>query len=402
MGLKVNNIDVTSINFNGTAINELQLNGTSIWSEETPIEYIFHNSGLTFENGIVKGTQYSPVMLPAQTFQPGNNTWEIGLKFKTGYDVATNQRLFAFQKDYGTNNRYGINASVYQARIGFGVSTDGSSWMSGTETSYTVEANTDYFLKISWDGTAYKATISKNGGAFQEILNIQSSTPIYNSIWAHYIGAWSTDDSHQPFYGEIDLNESYYTIGSSTTKPLNYLLISSYSGGVTVLEDEIMFSGNGAYAELKEPFRPGNNPWEIKMKFVNGSTSSQNQILFRSQQSGTSAGRYGLAICIPGGTQKLAFNFSLDGSSWWNNTVVDDYTLVADTMYWLREWWDGSAYQAEISTDGTNYQKILNIPGTTPIYNQANMTYIGGGNESGIMYNWYGKIYLKETYFNIG
>ena len=405
MGLQVNGENVSVVRFNGTDLKELQLNGETVWTSQPPsIEYNFYNNGQTLQDGIVSGLNYAPVMLPAYTFQPGNNTWEIGLKFRTSDNVSTRQFLYAFQKDYGTNNRYGVTASINSGKFEFGLSTDGSTWMSGVGTvnSFTVQPETDYFLKEWWDGTSYKITVSENEGEPQELINVQNSTPIYNSLHAHYIGARNILNANDPFLGEIDVNQSYYKIADKLQKPLNYILVSSYNSGRDVLYEGVMqYQSSISYATLKQPFQPGNRPWEINIKFVNGVSDNTSQFLFRNQQSADNSGRYGIGINKYVSTQHLEFVFSLDGTSWWNNTIVSDYTLVQGEKYWLREWWDGNAYRASISTDGVEYEEILNIPGTIPIFNGANTTYIGAAYVGSSDNFWKGEIDLNETYFTI-
>lgn len=200
------------------AYNEL----LSEYNAATEIEYKYNINtvgSLTNNNGVLSNFSTSNYAKFPSSFQPGSNSWEMVLKVTTGTISSSWQHILAFQKGLTNAERYATRISVTSNnKFGLALSYNGTAWDVVGETTgqgtYTVQANTTYYLKLEYTGSAYKLYYSLDGETYIQDVNISSSTPIYNSNTAFLLGIWNNSNYTEPFLGSIDLKESYININN--------------------------------------------------------------------------------------------------------------------------------------------------------------------------------------------
>lgn len=133
-----------------------------------------------------------------------NKQFVIDTEVTTGTNVTTAQKIF--------DSYYGISFGVDGGKFLLAISSNGSSWNIVNKTGeFTVEPNTTYRLKLTWDKSVYKLSVSVDGGESytEDITASSSSSPASKQV---YIGIRYNKVS--PFLGIINLNRSALTINS--------------------------------------------------------------------------------------------------------------------------------------------------------------------------------------------
>lgn len=132
------------------------------------------------------------------------NTWELGIKFHTGTSFTGTANYFVGQ----------IGATISTGLYEGGPATNfgnGSSWFNGAvnlDTTYA--ANTDYWYRVSFDGTKYSIKRSTDGENFTEIAYLENSTHIATTL---------VNIGYQPgsLFTSIDLKEVYMKVDGVET-----------------------------------------------------------------------------------------------------------------------------------------------------------------------------------------
>ncbi len=167
---------------------------------------------ITIKEGNVSGFSTNDYIRLEKPFNPKDNTWEIKLKFTTGNDLSSKQRIFHSCKGAGESNRFGLCFSLYQGNFNFFGSSDGTSWLFDLVGSHTFLPNTTYYVILSFDGSKYSLKYSFDNIDYIEDAFHKSSSPIYSSLSYSYLGVYSGESLREPFLGSIDLSETYIKI----------------------------------------------------------------------------------------------------------------------------------------------------------------------------------------------
>ena len=170
---------------------------------------------LTDNNGVLSGFSTSNYAKFPSNFQPGSNSWEMVLKVTTGTELTSTQYIVAISKGFTNETRYGTRISFQNSHFAITVSYNGTDWDIPAENAtgtYTVQPNTDYYVKFQYTGNAYILSYSLDGETYIEDINKTSSTPMYNGNTACLIGIWNNGSYVDPWLGSIDLKESYINI----------------------------------------------------------------------------------------------------------------------------------------------------------------------------------------------
>jgi hypothetical protein len=160
------------------------------------------------DNGVLSGFSTSNYVKLPSAFSPNFNSWEFVRKITTGNDVSTVQGL---TDGVGLIN---VASSIDSSKSRLYLSSNGSTWdiSAGILGTYTVLANTTYYVKISYNGSAYMLSYSTDGETYTTDITVPSSTPIYSNVTLELGAAHGTTPPASPFLGSIDLNESYINI----------------------------------------------------------------------------------------------------------------------------------------------------------------------------------------------
>ena len=127
----------------------------------------------------------------------------IIMEFTTGADVTTQQNLL--------DSYYGLAVAIAGGKFVMSLGSTGSSWdiANGTAGTFTVTANTTYYVRVSWDGSNYVLSVSTDAGdTYTDDITVVSSTVLYET--AVYIGGspnlFGTGTAN-PFDGSVNLNK---------------------------------------------------------------------------------------------------------------------------------------------------------------------------------------------------
>ncbi len=268
---------VGSIDLNQTYI---KVNGKLWFYQSAPTKYIQKDNKLVFasQDLYLKGPEsYTAVGNPTITkgvvsgfstndyislddVLPVANTLEIVVAFKTDFQPSTsNQWLISGLR----NLMIGVNTNhklVYY--FGFGTGDDWS--VSAATGNYTFSANTDYLIKLTFDGSEYAFYVSSdNGRTWTFDTSYQTSEKLGSKVLSLGINAIKST----PLSGSIDLNKTYikangelcfgknyatkniapvpsgYTYGNTTTSAIGYVDMRTQGftaapAGATIGRDE--------------------------------------------------------------------------------------------------------------------------------------------------------------------
>ena len=168
---------------------------------------------LTDTNGILSGFSSSNYCYPKtiQSFSQAisSNTWEEVFKFKVT-SLSANQYITG-----GNSGTYVHDIMINTSgKFIIHLSSNGSSYdIYDGSGSYTVQSNTDYWVKLAFTGTQYILSYSLDGVTYTPDITVTSSTHLENTSDISYIG--SRGNLGSPLIGTIDLNESYVNINGS-------------------------------------------------------------------------------------------------------------------------------------------------------------------------------------------
>ena len=355
---------------------------------------------LTNNNGVVSGfsvTAGSESYCESGIhFYPGTSPWEIDLKIRTG-SVGTLQYLNStYDYLYGPNelhitadNHFGFN--IYDTP-----SPEEYDEFNGT---YTVLADTDYWLRYLYTGTHYQLWYSLTGEEDSYVLDVnQASSRVvlgYGTILFGLDNNGSSSDPYftDPFLGSIDFNQCSVSIGGNeiwhgtkieggTPSDYDFSKIEEIKRGVklrtsstehaqtnipnvmmvgTLTDNNGVVSGFGssAFCIPNTNFYPSNKTWEMNFKITTGSNVTTRQ--FINSSSDCTYGPNEIKI----ESTKFSMNQSSNGSS--GTETTGTYTVLANTTYWLKYEFTGSNYNFYYSLDGETYVKDITATSSTPI-----------------------------------
>lgn len=146
-------------------------------------------------------------------FSPGSSPWEMVFKVTTGGDVTTTQDVINANIAISPIELK-INSSKFVLFLSSnGTSTDISSGVTG---SYSLQTNTEYYIKIVFSGTTYTVGYSLDGQNYNTDITVTSSVSVLGGkILRLGIDIDGNNNNTQPFLGSIDLTGSYINVNGS-------------------------------------------------------------------------------------------------------------------------------------------------------------------------------------------
>lgn len=171
---------------------------------------------------------YDYLRIP-QAFMPGDNTWELILKIKTPPYWNTLSYLMGSVGSY----YYTIGGELSSNNhFGFGITSNGSSWdISWMVSENTVNPNTWYWVKLSFDGTQYKLELSTDGENYTLESVVVNSTPIYQNQYQSFLNLGTQANGYSYWKGDIDLNECQIKINDQIWWKPSYITVGDGSLG---------------------------------------------------------------------------------------------------------------------------------------------------------------------------
>ena len=162
-------------------------------------------SNLIIDSGNVSGFSSSDYMQFPFIFNFNNYHWTLEKGFTTKTDITTQQNIL--------DSKFGIALAIIGGQFVLAISSNGTSWDIGNVTgTYSVQPNTSYSVKLSWDGASYMLSYSLDETNYTTDITI-ASTLVHNAT-QEYVGGeadiWS--GSYFPFGGTINLNNWKLTV----------------------------------------------------------------------------------------------------------------------------------------------------------------------------------------------
>lgn len=356
------------------------------YSNETDVKIVGNRS--IIKNGVASDFKAASYLLLPDTFDvAGGKTWEIVTCFTTGSDITTEGNLV------GTNYyRYdpiaiSITSSHFVLEVCSGTGTQAFE-LTG---SYTVQANTKYWLRVSFNGSEYVIEYSLDGIDWIVDTTKASTASAYSQPLI--IGGQAASENGTvkfPWLGSIDLNETYMSIDGERWWDI--------SKGYTVVGkwiDENIASGfsTSQYLSIPLSFNQAvqGRTWEIVGKFNLNTLGVRNAIF------GGASGTYLVDVNIYT-DNKFILSLSSNGSSWnIANTVKGTYVFETGVDYWAKLTFDGSKYVLSYSLDGVDYTEDVVVESAVQIESTADLLNIGFRSEHYLR----GSIDLNECYVKI-
>ena len=176
------------------------------WGTKYPFE-TFGSLTINEEN-IASGFSSTNYIVFKEPFNPESNTWEQMWKITTGEDIVSVNNVLNRVPE---NLSSGFCFVIRDSKIGIYISSGTESYdiANSLWSEQTLEPNTTYYIKNSFDGSKYSMDISTDKINFTNYITVESTltiSPIKNKI-----GAYGTEEHH--FRGLIHLNECYIKIG---------------------------------------------------------------------------------------------------------------------------------------------------------------------------------------------
>lgn len=156
-------------------------------------------------------TAYAILPLP---FAPSTNSWEVVFNITTGDSTTTRQFIVSAAYPIGCG---AFDILIQNGKFAINISSVGNTWDIASEVagSYSVLTETEYYVKLAFDGTDYTLSYSLDGETYTTDITVTSSSTAYQlstlMLGLDYTGSAFAD----PFLGTIDLNNSYINIGST-------------------------------------------------------------------------------------------------------------------------------------------------------------------------------------------
>lgn len=140
-------------------------------------------------------------------FNLGNKTWEWVLKINTG--SRTGQFIGGY--DYGSE---GIEVGISSNKMIWWLGTVANSYdiANGQVGTHTYDADKDYWIKMTFDGTKYQLFYSEDGIDYTLDITTNSTSPIFS--YKKVLG-YDRGGAASPWGGSIDLTESYMKVDNN-------------------------------------------------------------------------------------------------------------------------------------------------------------------------------------------
>jgi hypothetical protein len=169
-------------------------------------------------SGFASGTSYAFCSNSDGTnyyFKPTTKNWEMVIAFKSPDTYSTTQSLISTTTKYNGAVELQITTDK---KFYWNLSSDGSTDFSVQTGTHTIQANTDYLVRINFNGSRYTLEYSTDDGAtWNTDITENSTKKVYNNetriLGINYVRSGYAS----PFLGTIDLNKSYIKIDNVYT-----------------------------------------------------------------------------------------------------------------------------------------------------------------------------------------
>lgn len=135
--------------------------------------------------------------------------FDIYFSFTTDSDVTTQQNII--------DSRFGIALAIQNGKGVMALSSDGISWDIGSSIgTNTLLPNTTYYVKYSWTGTEYNASLSTNDQSYvPDMILASNKSPYKTTIYIGGCDQEKTGHTPHPFKGIINFSKSKVMVNNN-------------------------------------------------------------------------------------------------------------------------------------------------------------------------------------------
>lgn len=166
-------------------------------------------------NGVLSGFSTSNYVKLPQIFNPGSSTWEIVIPFSVD-NFDTEQSIFMSCIEGSNTNRYlllAVEPNTGEIRCYYNYEQTNWQTTGSFGAENTISAGKKYWVKVEYDGTHLKGSLSTDGDDYTLCLNEEIAAPATastNNITT--LGLYAANEKTLPLNGSIDLKECYIKI----------------------------------------------------------------------------------------------------------------------------------------------------------------------------------------------
>lgn len=189
---------------------------------------------LTEENGEYSGFSAANYLQTSTSpIATDGGEWEYMVKFTTGSDITTSQRIVHALP--AATTRYGTGVYVANSKMDYIVSFNGTSWGIDADGTHTLSPNTTYWVRFSYKNQKYLGEISTDGVSFEEDFSVSNTNTLKTPLPVLRFGVSYATKFEYPFLGSIDLKRCYFKAGDKFL--WNYGHTKYYEGCLDGLHD---------------------------------------------------------------------------------------------------------------------------------------------------------------------
>lgn len=132
--------------------------------------------------------------------------FQIDMCFTTATNVQTQQNIL--------DSRFGIALAIQNGKGVMAISSNGTNWNIGSTTgTMTLQSNTTYYARLTWDRLQYKTFLSTDGVNYiQDMVLVGAIRPFPTTIYIGGCDQVETGHTPHPFLGTINLNKASLSV----------------------------------------------------------------------------------------------------------------------------------------------------------------------------------------------
>ena len=157
-------------------------------------------------NGQVSGFSTSNYMQFPFILDLHDQAFQIDFCFTTATNVTTQQNIL--------DSNFGLALAIQNSKGVMAISSNGTSWNIGSATgSITIQPNTTYYARLTWNKLQYKTALSTDGVNYTEDMVLVGATrPYPRTIFIGGCDNVETGHTPHPFLGSINMNKASLTV----------------------------------------------------------------------------------------------------------------------------------------------------------------------------------------------
>lgn len=277
------------------------------------------------------------------------DNWEVVLKFNHETSSRWDVLIGSSNSSYYQRNGYsiGLSSNHLQYQISFNGTSFDSDGIQG-EGSHIVSNDTDYYVKLLFDGTKYQGYISVDGNMWDLDWERDSTSKVYQATEDTIIGGANPESHSLYFNGNIDMSSCYAKINGETVwegvKYQEYYKNYTTGGSPKITFEEASNFVSGNYIQLSNDLAKDGYTYIIKFKTGTSNYNATQDFIYLNRW---------LQIRIE--------NSSFYSYSFWNGNWTSFYSggITPDTTYWIKVRFSGNNKYLSYSLDGTDWSEEI-------------------------------------------